>query len=536
MKKLIGLIVALFFIAGCGGGSSNSYYSHIDNNKVKVNDVEKFCIDMNNFNCTNSINLTAKKIINAQDRRLIVWVAQDEYNSGKITDSMLNNLANEFLQDGNDNDIYDWDTNIHGKEWGADAQDINSKLIGFDKTIHLALFDFADKYNDDNYNGTAGFYWKKDNFKTSEVPASNEKIMVYINSYAYRKSDQEVYTTLAHEFTHLINFYQREVKIGIDDAIWFKEFLAETTENLVKDKLNYDTNDRYNQFNGNNYWPVTYYPNYNFSQQDFLNFYSSVHTFGAFLLRNYGGAQLLHNLSLNYNSDEQAIIDATNSDFNAILQNFASAYLISNLQNPQLNKVITDTSKDTHTFNIGANGVTIIKIPNSKSTSIKLNLEDYKDIYVASISHSNQEIKVSSPQMQNNNFFNLRQFRRVSSNKIKHTILNEVNHFNNVKVKELLSLKRKKTNKKFQKLLRQNNNDRLYKFNYEEPIESQYNSIIYQLDPVDFYNLDEKPKFNSDLNLYKDGILFTKIGDDLNDEVDINVTMDDKADIVIVAK
>jgi len=532
MKKLIGLIVALFFIAGCGGGSSNSYYSHIDNNKVKVNDVEKFCIDMNNFNCTNSINLTAKKIINVQDRRLIIWVAQDEYNSGKITDDMLNNLANEFLQDGNDNDIYDWDTNIHGKEWGADAQNSNSKLIGFDKTIHLALFDFADKYNNSKYNRVAGFYWKKDNFKTSAVPASNEKIMVYINSYIYRKNEKEVYTTLVHEFTHLINFYQREIKIGIDDATWFKEFLAETTENLVKDKLNYDTNDRYNQFNGDNYWPVTKYVD-----QD-IRPYSSVHTFGAFLLRNYGGAKLLHNISLNPNSNEQAIIGATNSDFNTILQNFASAYLISNLKDPQLNQIITDTPKDTHTFNVGANGVTIIKIPNSQSTSIKLNLEDYKDVYVASISHSDQEIKVSSPQMQDFRLSNLNKQNRVFSNKINYkNIVNKVSYFNNIQVKQFLNLKHKKiANKRLVKLLRATNNEKLYKFNYEEPIESQYNSIIYQLDPVNFYNLDEKPKFNSDLNLYKDGILFTKIGNDLNDEVDINVTMDDKADIVIVAK
>jgi len=378
--------------------------------ETQIDDTQQFCIDINSYNssCSKYITLIAKKITNAQDRRLIIWVAQDEYNSGKITDDMLNNLANEFLQDGNDNDIYDWDTNIHDKEWGADAENNNSKLIGFDKTIHLALFNFDDKYNDNNYNGVAGFYWKKDNFKKSEVPASNEKIMVYINSYVYRKNEKEVYTTLAHEFTHLINFYQREVKIGIDDATWFKEFLAETTENLVKDKLNYDTNDRYKQFNYHNYWPVTKYVD-----QD-IRPYSSVHTFGAFLLRNYGGAQLLHNISLNPNSNEQAIMDTTGiNSFETLLKNFSIAYLLS----------------------------------------------------------SEDDLDESIP-----------------------------------------------------------------KFNYQGQKVEDYNGITYTLDPVNFYNINGGPTFYSSGTMYKDGILFYEVGENLIGKVNINIKIQKGANIIIVTK
>ena len=292
------------------------------NRVTTLDDEYDFCIDMNSANsCTKTITLTAKKIVDSVNtkfgaKKLVIWIPQSEYDNGNITDNMLDEMADKFLKDGDANDIYDWDTNVHGKEWGSDASSTDSNVISATDTIDIALYPMNDER-------VAGYFWAKDIFKKSDVPASNEKLMLYINSKMYKKSPKEVFTTIAHEFSHLINFYQRDIKLGLNDSTWFKEFLAETTEDLLAQKLNYDST-RYSEYNEANYYSITrWYGN--------VQSYASVHTFGAFLLRNYGGAELLHKMSLNKNSDEQAIMDATGvSDFTKLLQNWSTAYILSN--------------------------------------------------------------------------------------------------------------------------------------------------------------------------------------------------------------
>jgi len=290
-----------------------------------LGDEDNFCIDMGDkdHNCTKHITLKARKIVDSVetkfgDKKLVIWVPDSEYNSD-VTDSMLDELADKFLQDGDANDIYDWDTNVHGKEWGGDAQNIDKDVISGTDTIDIALYDMHN-------NSVAGYFWAKDMFTKSTVPASNERVMIYVNSKMYRANKEEVFTTLAHEFTHLINFYHRDILLGLNDHTWFKEFLAETTENLVASKLNYNV-IRYKEFNEKNYYPIT-------SWYDSIYNYATVHSFGAFLLRNYGGAKLLHNISLNKNSDEQAIMDATGvKDFTKLIREFSEAYLLSDRDN-----------------------------------------------------------------------------------------------------------------------------------------------------------------------------------------------------------
>jgi len=314
-------------------------------------DEERFFVeyfDSSGNSRTAELDATAKKVIsNIQTsygtKTLVVWVANSEFNdgsslsSGSITQEMVDELANIFLTSGNDNDIYDWDTNLYGAEWGDDAQNYDRYVIANEDTVHILIYDMQ-------IDNMAGFFFAKDNYVRSKEATSNEKIMFYVNSRMYGKGDEEskkeTFTTLVHEFQHMINFYQRWLKKDIQDPTWFNEMLSETTEDIIATKIEYkgprnvdpddgsagesgNTGGRYPYFNRYNYYPVTVW----FGD---IDDYGRVSAFGAFLIRNYGGASFLHTLFNSNNTGRDAIVEATKEkDFNTVLNKWGAGVMLS---------------------------------------------------------------------------------------------------------------------------------------------------------------------------------------------------------------
>jgi len=303
---------------------------------MALNQTQSFCIGMDNSNnCTIRINATAKKIIkNVQTpygvKSLVIWL---ESGNGGVSQRDIDNLANIFLKGGGNNDIYDWVTNLYGSEWGDNAKNVNGNLIAKSNIIDILLYNM-------NNSGLAGYFWGKDNFKKSAIGASNEKIMFYINTQLLSANPKETYTTLAHEFQHMIHFYQRAVLKKLRDSTWFDELMSETTEDLVATKIGYmgprnvDPNNgtagragnrggRYPNFNRYNTASLIIWNN---STVD----YSKVSAFGGFLARNYDGAKLLHKLMTSRYTDQRAILDATGeSSFNTLINKWGCAVVLS---------------------------------------------------------------------------------------------------------------------------------------------------------------------------------------------------------------
>lgn len=269
-------------------------------------------------------------------KTLNVWVSDDSFGIGCskskcVTQDMVDALADTFLlNNGLDNDIYDWVTNIYGEEWNSAAQSKYSNLIGVDNNITILLTDID---GDDSPNGgVIGFFWSKDNFDKSFVSGSNERVMFYADAVMFANGEdtwsiddswpKEMVSTLAHEFQHMINFYQKYILLDADTDTWINEMLSESTEDLVATKIRHtgprgvDYQDgsagsvgnikgRYPLFNQYNTLSLTAW---NRKLED----YSKVSAFGAYLLRNYGGAKLSHDIMHNGFEDEQAVVDAVN--------------------------------------------------------------------------------------------------------------------------------------------------------------------------------------------------------------------------------
>jgi len=318
------------------------------------NDSQRFCVDINTYDqtypCTQYVDATARKVVKNINtkygvKNLVIWVEDSEYNdgsffsSGSITQQKVDELADIFLKNGEGNDIYDWDSNIFGKEWGSHN---NSNLIASTNYIDILI------YKMDN-NGVAGYFWSKDNYKRSEIGGSNEKIMFYVNSTLYKNNEEEVFTTLVHEFQHMIHFYQRDVLKNLQDPVWFNEMMSEAAEDLIATKIHYDgprcvdssrgdagdypiskQNCRFVVFNQNNYLSLT-------TWQNNLENYAKVSSFGAYLLRNYE-AKVLHDLIFSNKTGEDALKDATNKDVTTLVREWGEAVMLSsedNLPNTQ---------------------------------------------------------------------------------------------------------------------------------------------------------------------------------------------------------
>jgi hypothetical protein len=110
-----------------------------------------------------------------------------------------------------------------------------------DERLIILLLDILDDYDPKkNTTYVAGYFHAKDIFSRSQIPDSNEALMLYIDINPGKPGDDNFYPTIAHELQHLINFssrYQRK-KSELEDKdsntiqqdAWVDEGLSSAAE------------------------------------------------------------------------------------------------------------------------------------------------------------------------------------------------------------------------------------------------------------------------------------------------------------------
>lgn len=245
------------------------------------------------------------------ERSVYVWL--DTTDTNAITSGMIDILAETFLQSGDANDIYDWVTAVYGAPWGAHG---SSGYIPEDEDdIHILLCDIEnDGIPPTDSSRIVGFFDSSDNYRSE---TSNRRLMFYIDSTLYADYDgavwdlsdywpSEVISTLAHEFQHMINFYQRYVLNGGDFASksedWENEMASMVAEDLVARNLGImgprGVEPEDGSAGGYGVWTGRI-PDYLAAQNTrldiwnedadvVLDHYGTSYAFGAYLLRAYG--------------------------------------------------------------------------------------------------------------------------------------------------------------------------------------------------------------------------------------------------------
>jgi hypothetical protein len=308
------------------------------------------------------VSPTAVTVADGTMRKLNIWVANNCWSAGGsktylVDQTMVDALAAKFLATGAGNDIYDWDTGVIGAEWGPQPY---TNLISPNGEITILLSDIA--ADNSATGGIVGYFDSYNNFTTASAPSSNQRIMFVIDAVMYANPSPStwaptnfwpkiVFSTLAHEFQHMIQFYQKQVlnSLAVGTDTWINEMCSMIMEDLVADKLGVEgprgvtTADGSAGPTGNTLGRIGGTYGFNAYSNNALAMptsfglvdYSVSYAFGAWLARNYGGADLLRRIVQSSLTDSSAVTSAAaaasgkTETMERLLEKWAASVLIS---------------------------------------------------------------------------------------------------------------------------------------------------------------------------------------------------------------
>jgi hypothetical protein len=239
-----------------------------------------------------------------------VWVVNEYFGEGegKVNQSDVDDIAAKFDQ------IYPIETNILGYEYGGGPGG-NGGMDG-DPKIQILLFDI-DGGNGAGAGITYGYFYPGDEFaRGGTYPHSNEAEIFYIDSAIVKTNKTAVYSTLIHEFNHMINFNLKVLQggeyVSWNTEVWYTEMLSMLAEDIIGPLVGIPTSNPNHVIKGRiSSWikkyadlSVMYWPP---SSGEALYYYSSNYAFGAYLMRNFGGPALFSDIAKSNSSGRGSI-------------------------------------------------------------------------------------------------------------------------------------------------------------------------------------------------------------------------------------
>jgi len=154
------------------------------------------------------------------------WYVDNALSSGKMAEikQSLGSLVLEF-----EDKIYPTLTRTFGSEWKP----------GIDKDTRITILIHPMKKEAGGYMDTS------DEHPRVQVPESNEREMVYLNSQYIGTKKAKAF--LAHEFVHLITFNQKERLHGLVEDVWLNEARAEYAPTLLGYDQEYEKSNLQNR-------------------------------------------------------------------------------------------------------------------------------------------------------------------------------------------------------------------------------------------------------------------------------------------------
>jgi hypothetical protein len=271
------------------------------------------------FNVDKNVDATARTKIPAQliyiGNNLYIYVEQSWWQQQTPTQQAavttnLSTLSTEF-----DNNIYPKLTSLFGNKFQASANG-DGKITVFFEEMNAQ---------------EGGYFNEADEYPKIQVSTSNERNMLYvsldeISDLAMSKR------VLAHEFTHLIEFNQKNVAYGVEDDQWLNEARADYSSTILGYDDTYAGSNLQQRVNDFVASPSDALTEWQGTAAD----YASVSLFTHYLVDHYGIAVLADSLhskyvgiaSLNYALQKEGSKDT----FNDIVTNWAVASVANNCQ------------------------------------------------------------------------------------------------------------------------------------------------------------------------------------------------------------
>ena len=300
-----------------------------------------------------------------------VWFVNDIPKLVPTADDLdIDSLADKF------DAIYEKQTAIFGSNQYTSHDSI---YVDSTNKIQIILCDCMGDAKKGQGSGTFGYQSMADLYTQSyldTLPAkygwsrikSNEDHVIYLDSlfysYKYQSGDKvpdnnpngynaqdTIFSTIPHEFNHLLNNVQKYIIKGTDPMqTWYTEMLSLVTEDLFMDYLGIDEDQsargRLDYFDN--------YYNYGFTNwfdgDNVFISYANAFAYGAFLCRNYGGEALLKQIATNNAVNEDSITQAISAcgysgvTFEDTIKDFANVIINTSSSGTTLNKAGSTTT------------------------------------------------------------------------------------------------------------------------------------------------------------------------------------------------
>lgn len=176
----------------------------------------------------------------------------------------------------------------------------------------------CDLYGDKENGSVLGVFSNGDYYANKFYQYSNVGKYFYVDSYFVTKEEtkEEIFSTLVHEFQHMIHFGVKSMTRGLSSDTNFNEMLSMLCEDMMQQFL---TDNGYTITDENSpkgrlvKFMTKYYDCGIREYQDDNLAYANAYAFGSWLCRQYGGALLVKKMMENNYTNNECIVNAVNS-------------------------------------------------------------------------------------------------------------------------------------------------------------------------------------------------------------------------------
>jgi hypothetical protein len=282
-----------------------------------------------------------------------VWVANDNWgpDGNQVSEHDITELTQKF------DELYPLETNLLGYEAGGGPGG-NGGADG-DSKIQILVYDIYNDYTPKQKVGVAGYFYSGDELQSGGSIYSNEAEIIYLDAYYTKTYPSLIHSTLVHEFNHMINFNVKTITNGKNYATWYTEMLSMLAEDVIAPLINIPvSSDGHPVPSRIPLWLASYwqYPPFNWnssSAQQSLYYYASNFAFGAYLMRNFGGAVLMSNIAKSALTDKDALdtslraLNGENRGLTFAIRRFGEALVYTSAVKPSnifsFNNTVTQT-------------------------------------------------------------------------------------------------------------------------------------------------------------------------------------------------
>ena len=197
--------------------------------------------------------------------------------------------------------------------------------------VNIVIYDIGADHTNDDSSGVLGYFYSRDYYPNgthisalsgmsyggnySALNYSNEGKYFYIDAASAAEDAIAAYSTIAHEFQHMISYGVKTMAQNIQTTTAYEEMMSMLCEDLLQSYLGVSNDDspegrlpffeacyrrvglEYRE-SDTNYAVLSYATNY---------------AFGAWLVRNFGGVKLVQSMAANSYEGVSAIVNAVNS-------------------------------------------------------------------------------------------------------------------------------------------------------------------------------------------------------------------------------